>query len=62
MEQKTTLNQEEIISRLSRLESEILLIKEKIKSEEEKQLEAEMKTWEQAGTEDSLNFFKEHNL
>jgi|TARA_B100001971_G_C18110806_1_gene494064 glycine betaine/choline ABC-type transport system substrate-binding protein len=62
MEQKATLNQEEIVSKLIQLESEISDIKEKLNSEEERELNVEMEVWKQASEEDCETFLQKHNL
>ena len=60
MTQETKLSMNEIILRLAKLQSDLDYIKEKIKSEEEKELENEIKIWEKASEEDILNWEKEN--
>lgn len=56
MEQETTINAKDIMTRLARLQSDVDYIKEKLS------LEEEMIELEQASAEDSADFFEKHNL
>jgi len=66
MEQEIKVSNREIIEKLARLQADIEYIKSHMKldkdSEEDKELQLEMRTWEEASEKDNANFFEKYNL
>lgn len=66
MAQEVKFNVNEVLAKLARLQADVEYIKSHIKQEESKELEgdkelqAEMKAWEQASEEDIINWEKEN--
>ena len=52
----------EILTKLARLEADVEDIKLHIKLERDKELETEMKDWEETSAGDASDFFEKHNL
>jgi len=61
MTQETKLNINEILTKLAKLQTDVDYLKSRMEPEDKK-LEAEMKSWEEASVEDASDFFEKHNL
>ena len=56
------INAKEIMLKLAKLQIEVDYLKSHLEPEEDKELEREIRMWEEAGVEDSADFFEKHNL
>lgn len=60
MPQEVKVNVQEIITRLSKIESDLEFIKEKIIRDDNQELKAEMEAWQRASEEDIINWEKKN--